>query len=209
MSPRLPLRELAEASADPYAYRTKFFGPARRAQGSPYFLSLRNALFNLHKLGWNTAEARGYLEKALEKHPNALKKAETMDQFTWYVRELEGAGRRVFRTRLNVDIPLPSWTPDDFSCSGEVSRLDLAQSGCYAAWRFDSGDARGWQEDLRMPMIQEAVARILDAPTDEITVGVYAFRARSIQYRRYSASEITAARSMLEDTVRRLLAQQP
>jgi hypothetical protein len=56
-----------------------------------------------------------------------------------------------------------------------------------------------------MPLIQEAVARELDAPTDELTVGVYAFGDRAVEYTTYSASEIKAARSALEDLLRRLL----
>jgi hypothetical protein len=165
VSPRLPLRELEEARADPDRYRATFFGPPRQAQGSSYFSALRNAIFNLHKRGWTVADAEAYLESALEKHPNAMRKAEVSDQFAWYVTELQSSGRRVFRTRLNVDVFLPSWAPDDFSCSGEVARLDLAESGRYAAWRFASGDARGWRQDIRMPLIQEAVARELGAPT--------------------------------------------
>lgn len=205
MSPRLPLRELAEARADPERYRAKLFGPPRQPQGSPYFNALRNAIFNLHKPGWTVAEAETYLERALEKHPNASRKAEVSDQFAWYVAELQSSGRSVFRTRLIVDVPPPSWAPDDFSCSGEVARLDLAQSGTYTGWRFASGDVRGWREDLRMPLIQEAVAKELDAPTDEITVGVYAFGDRRVEHTSYSAAEIAAARSALENLVRTLL----
>lgn len=205
MSPRLPLRELAEATADPDRYRTKLFGPSRQAQGSPYFNALRNSIFYLHKPDWTIVGAQAYLERALEKYPNASRKAEVSDQFAWYVEEFQSSGRRVFRTRLNVNVHLPSWVPDDFLSSGEVARLDLAQSGGYAAWRFASGDARGWRQDTRMPLIQEAVARELDAPTDEVTVGVYAFGDRAVEHTTYSASEIEMARSALEYLLRRLL----
>jgi hypothetical protein len=196
---------LAEATADPDRYRTKLFGPPRRAQGSPYFHGLRNAIFNLHKPGWTVVEAKAYLERALEKQPNESRKAEALDQFAWYVEEIQSSGRQVFRTRLNVDVCFPSWVPESFSSSGEVAQLDLAQPSGYVAWRFASGDARGWRQELRMPLIQEAVARELDAPTDEVAVGVYAFGNRVVEHTIYSTSEIEATRSSLEAVLRRLL----
>jgi hypothetical protein len=57
VSPRLPLRELEEASADPTGYRAKLYGPPRQAQGSIYFNALRNAIFNFHKPQWTAAQA--------------------------------------------------------------------------------------------------------------------------------------------------------
>jgi hypothetical protein len=53
-------------------------------------------------------------------------------------------GTAIYQTgsRLNVDISLPQWAPDDLSCSGQIARLDVAPSG-YAGWTFINGDARG------------------------------------------------------------------
>jgi hypothetical protein len=56
-----------------------------------------------------------------------------------------------------------------------------------------------------MPLIQEAVAQELSAPTDEVTVGVYAFGNRFVEPTTYSASEIAAARSDLAAILRKLL----
>jgi hypothetical protein len=100
MSPHLPLRELEEARADPDGYRATFFGPPRQAQGSLYFSALRNAIFNLHKRGWTVADAEAYLESALEKHPNAMRKAEVSDQFAWYVTDTHALNPRGGRPRV-------------------------------------------------------------------------------------------------------------
>ncbi len=204
MSPRLPLRELEEANADPAGYRAKLFGPSRQAQGSIYFNTLRNAIFNFHKPRWTAAEAESYIEERLADAANASRRAEVLDQFRWYVGEYETRGWTKFLTRMNVDITLPSRAPADLAISGQVARVDLVPSGEYAGWIFVSGNARGWRQELRMPLTQEALARNLNVATDEIIVGVYAFRSRSVEHTSYSAAELTAARSSLVRVVQGL-----
>lgn len=204
MSPRLPLRELEEANADTARYRAKLYGPARQAQGSIYFNTLRNAIFNFHKPQWTAAQAASYLEYRLANAANASRKAEVSDQFRWYVGEYEALGWTTFLTRLNVDIPFPSRAPADLSISGEIARVDLVPSGGYAGWIFVSGDAQGWRQGLRMPLSQEALAREMNVTTDEIIVGVYAFKSRSAEHTSYSAAELKARRSSLEQLLRRL-----
>ena len=85
MSPRLPLRELDEADADPTGYRARLYGPPRQAQGSVYFNALRNAIFNFHKPRWDAAQAESYLEERLAGAPNPARRAEALDQFRWYL----------------------------------------------------------------------------------------------------------------------------
>lgn len=117
--------------------------------------------------------------------------------------EYTNLGRAMFSTRLNLDISLPSWAPTDLECSGQIARADIAPSG-FTGWIFLSGDTRGWRDDPRMPLIQEALAQEMDVTADEVTVGVYAFRERSVEQTSYSAAEIEAAYSSLEELLRRL-----
>lgn len=204
MSPRLPLRELEEANADPAGYRAKLYGPPRQAQGSIYFNTLRNAIFNFHKPQWTAAQAESYLEDRLASAANPSKKAEVSDQFRWYVSEYETLGWTKFLTRLTVDISLPAHAPADLAISGQIARVDLVPSGGYAGWRLLSGDGRGWRRELRMPLSQEALARKMNVPIDEIIVGVYAFRSRSVEHASYSATEVREAHLSLERIVERL-----
>lgn len=136
--------------------------------------------------------------------PGTVVRDEVSDQFRWYVGEYEARGWVTFRTRMNVSIPLPSWAPANLSVSGEVARTDLVPSGGYAGWVFLSGDAEGWRNDPRMPLIQEALTQEMNAPTDEVSVGIYALRERSVELTRYSATEIEATRSSLEELLRQL-----
>jgi hypothetical protein len=204
VSPRLPLRELEEASTDPVGYRTKLYGPPRQAQGSIYFNALRNAIFNFHKPRWTAAQAESYLEDRLAGASNEARKAETLDQFRWYLEQHTALGWPKALTRLNLSISLPPQAPTDLSLPGQVARVDFVPSGGYAGWLFVSGNARGWRLELRMPLIQEALAQKMSVTTDEIIVGVYAFQSRSVEHTSYSAAEVRAARSSLEWVLQRL-----
>jgi hypothetical protein len=55
-----------------------------------------------------------------------------------------------------------------------------------------------------MPLIREALAQEMDVTADEVAVGVYAFREKTVEHTRYSATEIERAHSSLEELLRRL-----
>jgi len=195
---------LEEASANPAGYRAKLFGPPRRPQGSIYFNSLRNAIFNFHKPRWTAAQAERYLEQRLDSAANASRKAEILDQFHWYLEQYKDLGWPKALTRLNLNICLPSWAPADLVLSGQIARVDFVPSGGYAGWIFVSGNAYGWREELRMPLLQEALAQKMSVTTDEIIVGLYAFESRSVEHTSYSAAEVMRACSSLERVLQRL-----
>jgi hypothetical protein len=195
---------LEEASTDPVGYRAKLYSPPRQAQGSIYFNTLRNTIFNFHKPQWIAAQAESYLQDHLAGAANVSRTAEVLDQFRWYVREYETLGWTKFLTRLTVDISLSACAPADLAISGQIARVDLVPSGGYAGWILLSGDGRGWRQELRMPLSQEALARKMNVPINEIIVGVYAFRSRSVEHMSYSATEVREAHSSLERIVQRL-----
>jgi hypothetical protein len=198
---------LEEASADPVGYRAKLYGPARQAQGSVYFNALRNAIFNFHKPGWDAAQAEGYLGDRLAGAPNGVRKAEALDQFRWYLERYRALGWPTALTRLNLSIPLPPRAPADLTLSGQVARVDFAPYGGYAGWIFVSGTASGWRRGLRMPIVQKALAQEMNVTTDEVIVGVYAFRDRTVEHTSYSATEIREARASLETLLQGLGSQ--
>jgi hypothetical protein len=201
---RLPLRELEEASGDPARYRAKLLGPPRQFGGPNYFNALRDAIFQFHKPGETVAEAIAYLHRRLARFGDSSREAEIEDQFRWYVEEYRNLGWPTFRTRLNLEASLPSWAPADLSCSGQVARVDLVPSGGYAGWLFMNSDTRGWRQELRMPLTQEALAREMNATTEEVAVGVYTFQERFVERTSYSAAEIRAAQSSFERLLQRL-----
>jgi hypothetical protein len=204
VSPRLPLRELEEASADPTGYRAKLYGPPRQAQGSIYFNALRNTIFNFHKPQWTAAQAESYLEDRLANAANAARRAEAFDQFHWYLEQYRALRWATALTRLNPSISLPPSVTPDLTLSGQIARVDLVPSGGYAGWIFASGAASGWQQELRMPILQEALADEMNTTSDDVIVGIYAFQDRSVKHTSYSATEIREARASLESLLQRL-----
>lgn len=200
----MPLRELEEANVDPTGYRAKLYGSPRQARGSIYFNALRNAIFNFHKPQWTAAQAKSYLEDRLADAANMSRKAEVLDQFHWYLEQYRAVGWAAALTRLNVNISLPPWASADLSISGQIARVDFAPSGGYAGWIFVSGAARGWRQELRMPLVQEALAGDMNVTTDKVIVGIYAFGDRFVEHTSYSATEIREARVSLVSLLQRL-----
>jgi hypothetical protein len=60
--------------------------------------------------------------------------------------------------------------------------------------------AEDWFQALHMPLIQDAVARQMGAPINEVSVGVYSFKERLVELHSYSSQEIAQAYSELDAT---------
>lgn len=104
--------------------------------------------------------------------------------------------------RIVIDLPL--WAPADLVISGEISRMDIVPTGGYARWLFRNNDVRGWDRELRMPLIQETIAYEMSVSLEEVMVGVYGFQQQVTDQRNYSIDEVRSARLSLEDLLRQL-----
>jgi hypothetical protein len=91
-----------------------------------------------------------YLRGRLSRFRDPSRREETLDLFRWYVEEYTNRGWTAFRTRLNVEVRLPSWVPDDLECSGQIARADIAPSG-FAGWMFLSGTLVVGAENFACP----------------------------------------------------------
>lgn len=197
---KIPFGELEEASRNPGAYRSKLENPTEKKMGATYVGALRQTIFRFHARG-DYQEAHVYLENRLT-HPrltNATKRAATLDQFDWYVDEYTARAWVLSQTQLRLVIPL-SRGPGDLICSGEVARLDVVPTGGYAAWLFSSSFSPDWRTELRMPLVQGAVAQhVLRVPFQEVQVGIYGFNAHVAGTHQYSDVEIIEARTGLDN----------
>jgi hypothetical protein len=156
---RIPLSDLDQAARDPSGYRARMGAGSRGGFRSGYFNVLRNAIRRFHDAGEDEAQARDYLENGLTRFNDASKRSETMHQFDWYVEENHTRrGWVTSETMGRVVVELPPWAPADLVCSGEVTRIDIVPSGRLAGWLFRNDDVQGWHRELRMPLIQGALA---------------------------------------------------
>jgi hypothetical protein len=201
--PRIPLRELEEARANPAAYRRKLLTPTTTQFRASYFGTIRDAISRYHRTNIDAQLACEYLERRLRSFSNPRRCEEMMEQFEWYISEVEGRGWPTFLVRPNVSVPLTTRGNTPLSCSGQLGRLDLVPTGGYVAWLFKADDLGSWERELRMPLIQETVAgTLLRVPTSEVQVGVYAFSVKQVALRTFADREIQEARRELDRLVR-------
>jgi hypothetical protein len=201
--PRIPLRELEEARANPAAYRRTLLTPSTTQFRASYFGALRDAISRYHRTNSDAHQAREYLDRRLRFFSNAQRCDEIMEQLEWYIGEVERRRWPTFQVRPNVSVPLTTRGNTPLSCSGQLGRIDLVPTGGYAAWLFKGDDLGGWEGELRMPLIQETVAStLLSVPASEVQVGVYAFSVRQVARRTFTDREIQEARRELDRLVR-------
>src|SRR5208337_997217 len=76
---------------------------------------------------------------------------------------------------------------------GEMHRLDVLPNG-YRALLLGQYP-RDWETQMRMPLLQSAVARRYGRPIDHIAVGVQHLDGSGLTAKKYSQAEIAAAES--------------
>ena len=204
--PRIPFSDFNTAMRNPSAYRRRMEQGDRGFFRQTYTMVLREAIFRYHKNGENIEDAQQYLEERLNSFANEKRRNDTIDQFHWYIGEFISQGWPVFQTRLNIRIPLPTWTPEDLYSSGQISRIDLVPEGGYAAWLMRKREEQNWQDELQMPLIQKTLADCtLQVPLREISVGVICFEDRTIDSHCYIEEDVRKAEEDLEHLLRNLV----
>lgn len=201
--PRLPLGDLETALRDPISYRNKINAARDSGFGKSYFGFLRFAIFKYHTAN-DFVGSRRYLEENLDSFKSTTRRIETLEQFEWYVEEYIGRGWLTFRTRLRIQVRLPNWVPVDLRCSGEIPRVDVIPQGGYAAWLMKSREPEGWEQQLRMPLIQDTVALLLNVPIEEVQVGIYSFVEKFVASRVYTGREIQGSYSTLANLLKEM-----
>jgi hypothetical protein len=81
--------------------------------------------------------------------------------------------------------------------SGKIERLDLRLTIGYRATTTQLNKT-DWENELRWPLVQKAIAQELACPTEEVEVGVFCFEDGKYTYRTFSDAEILAAETEAE-----------
>src|SRR5579862_2838172 len=86
------------------------------------------------------------------------------------------------RVRISLDVQ------GYLALSGEVSRVDITSEG-YRGILLDV-PPRGWQDQLRMPLLQRALARLYGRPLNEVSIGVQDLDGSGMAITRFSSRRI-------------------
>jgi len=168
------LSSLEEARRNPAAYKQKLLSDEK-----PFFKPGYNALLQTTILQYHRehlAEQQA-LDRMTNKFHQRFKAQKGLDeiarQFAEYVAEYSAQEYLATITHQRLRLLLPEDISASFEVTGKVPRLDTTSNG-YAAWLFSKthGD---WKQELRMPLIQAAIAADLGTDMEEVTVGVYCF----------------------------------
>jgi hypothetical protein len=197
---KVGLTELESARADPTGFaRTRIEG----STGRPSLSRIRTvhfAAWRFHK-GIRPDVALEQFESMFRRNFTRLDVLPILkEQLRDYMRELEASDTVVIEAPVRrVQIPMP----DENVITGEVSRLDLADNGRYAAWVFMELP-QGWRGELRMPLLQGAVADRLGVDPLLVSVGTYSFKLRSYETSVFSRQQIRQASLEASRLIRRL-----
>jgi hypothetical protein len=151
--------------------------PTRWAQANPigqrpvrrigYARIAKLAIYRYHK-GTERARARAYLLQACQR--NGLNNTRRIDAATAtldsYIDWAEQNDPVVADVMIRVELNLGS----ELLLGGEVSRVDVNRRGGYSAILLDP-PPEGWREQLRMPLLQSALARRYRRDERDIAVG--------------------------------------
>lgn len=204
MTTRIRLSDLERAARDPAGFRAGMDAPSRSEYRYGYFNLLRDTIRRFHDNGGDEYQARMYLESGLTRFKDADKKLRTMRQFEWYIQEYRSSGFVAVEVMGRVEARLPEWAPQDLVCSGEITRLDMIPGGGLAGWLFRNNDISGWDQELRMPLIQEALALEVGRDVEDVMVGVYGFQQRLVDQRTFFQGEVRSAHRRFEGLLRQL-----
>ena len=195
---KISLTELETAKKDPVAFRAKHEDKGRGGGRSSIYMTLRNAIFEYHKTS-NFTNGMNYLESHLEQFSDHAKCQKAVDHLQWYGEEYQKLNWPLIQTRVNIVIPLSTQYADSLRLSGQISRLDINPIEGYGAWLFRKEGADGWENELQMPIIQNAVGVLLGMTVKpKVVVGIVSFAERIMGFREYSEVEVAKAHIDLE-----------
>ncbi len=166
-----------------------------------YGQALLNAIHHYHRTD-SARAARSHLRQMIDRNFTNEQRIEHLEQdFECYVRWHRRSGIIVADSNIRL-----SYSIDAFlDLGGLISRLDITSIG-YRAIILGAGTAI-WREELRMPLIQNAIAQKYGRPMDEVAIGVQQPDGDSLDEQNYTAAQVVRARKEFQELgegVRRL-----
>jgi hypothetical protein len=168
-----------------------------------YRQALALAISEFHKkedIKATVVKIDGYVAKNFKNEMKISKLYTDFDQYTkWY----QSSG--IISAEANILLNFPS--SGDWHLGGYVSRVDLILSG-YRAILFEVPGS-GWKDQLRMPLIQLAIANRYGRPASEVRIGLQDLDGNSIVETQYGTQKRSDALSEFQKLGGKVLALWP
>lgn len=200
---KISLTELEEVRRDPVAYKKKREGRARFYPRKSVFQTLKRAIYEYHK-NTNAFAAMNYLEDGLESFKSRPLCEKAVEDLHWYIAEYQKLNWPTILKKHNISISLSTQYADSLKVTGEINRIDMHPNGAYAAWLFSKRSAGNLLNELRMPIIQNAVGVKLGVLPTMAYVGIYCFEDHIVNIHNFTNEDIRHAHLELEDLFRKM-----
>lgn len=191
---KVTLSNLEEARRNPAAYKQKLLAAEKPFIRTGYNALLQATILQYHRESLTADQAR---ERMTHKYHQRFTTPKGLGEITRcfgeYLDEYAAQNNLATITHQRLRLQLPADIAPNFEVTGKLPRLDTTSDG-YAVWLFSKGHA-DWQQELRMPLIQAAIAADLGTDMDEVTVGVYCFedgRHTAFQFTEADSASATA-----------------
>lgn len=186
---RIPHREIEELQLNLRGWVERHRHPESVPMHS-YAHATRMALYVLNKTG-SIEGAQRYLSRLLDSFRlnNRQRRRGSEDAIVAYADWLAVSGAVIVHDKLRLSMDVGH----DMYVSGEVPRIYLdVPSGGYSAV-FLGLQQSSWRSQLRMPLVQLAVAQRVDRSPEEVSVGVQELDGSHLEIVQYTVGELDDA----------------
>lgn len=153
-----------------------------------YGQALLNAIHRYHRTE-SARVARSHLREMIDRNFTNERKIDELEaDFESYIRWHRRSGIIVADSNIRLSYSIGGF----LDLSGLISRLDVTDTG-YRAIILGAGRAN-WPSELRMPLIQSAIALRYGRPLNEVAVGVQEPEGSALEEEIYTAAQIADAR---------------
>ena len=160
-------------------------GAGRASFGYRQALNLAiSAFHSTNSIGAANVKIDGYVAKNFK---DAKRIADLYEYLAEYAKWFATSGIISADSNILLAFPLTS----DWQLGGLISRVDYLQSG-YRAVLFE-GIVAGWKDQLRMPLIQTAIALRYGRPATEVKVGFQELDGNTLTDTRYNIAQRSSA----------------
>ncbi len=183
-------RELEACRAGPLAWVQARLSGGSTFSRFGYNQALLNAIRKYHKSGDDAPSARRHLKELIDRNfKNESRIDETEDALQSYISWHEASGTVVADTNIRLSYGIGGY----LELGGLITRLDVIPTGYRAVLLGPLGAQ--WKSQLRMPLIQDAIAIKYGRPVSTVSVGIQDLDGGNLQQTTYTVDEIQRARA--------------